>query len=117
MDGVSDSRFLCSDWGEMGGDWVEFGWLKERGYYSMEAFVVNGVEEALRLAWLCCNNGKKRGVKLKLKEKLTDVGVAANVYWRKKGCLDWWEKLDLAIKRKALQMVLAKSAKSLFSDW
>lgn len=111
MDKVSDSRFLVSDWGELGSDWVEFDWLKAKGYYSMGAFVANRVELALRLAWLNCNGGKKRGVKLK--EKASSVGVAANVYWRKKGCIDWWEKLEVEVKRKTLLMVLGKSAKSL----
>ncbi|GAB2291225.1 hypothetical protein Dimus_025482 [Dionaea muscipula] len=111
MDRVSDSGFLMSDCAEMGADWVEFGWLKAQGYSSMEAIVANRVEVALRSAWLSCNSGKKRGVKLK--EKVGRVGVAVNVYWRKKGCVDRWEKLDAAVKRKSLKMVLGKTAKFL----
>ncbi|KAL8129127.1 hypothetical protein V2J09_018282 [Rumex salicifolius] len=114
MDRVSDSCFLGSDWGELSSDWVEFEWLKAKGYYSMEAFVANRVEAALRLAWLNSTGGKKRGVKLK--EKASSVGVATNVYWRKKGCIDWWEKLDVEVKRKALLMVLGKNTKSLIGE-
>ncbi|PQM37288.1 uncharacterized protein Pyn_36362 [Prunus yedoensis var. nudiflora] len=62
----------------------------------MEAFVANRLEVALRLAWLSCSNGKKRGVKLK--EKMSAAGLAANVYWRKKGCVDSWGNLDLATR-------------------
>lgn len=115
MDSVSDSGFLNggSDWAELGSEWVELGWLKAKGYYSMEAFVVNRMEVALRLAWLNSNNsGKKRGVKLK--EKASNAaGVGANVYWRKKGCIEWWEKLHVGLKKRALQMGLRQAAESL----
>ncbi|GMH17223.1 hypothetical protein Nepgr_019064 [Nepenthes gracilis] len=114
MDGISDSGFLFEDWSEMGADWVELGWLKAKGYYSMEAFVANRVEVALRLSWLSCNNVKKRGVKLR--ERASHVGAAANAYWRKKGCIDWWEKMEVSVKRKALRMLLGKSAKSLTGE-
>lgn len=116
MDRVSDSGFLNgsnSDWGELGNDWPEMGWLKAKGYYSLEAFVANRVEVALRLAWVNgSNGGKKRGVKLKEKAK-NAVGLGANVYWRKKGCVDWWERLDDATKRKVFRTVLGRAAKCL----
>lgn len=118
MDSVSDSGFLNggSDWGELGSEWVELGWLKAKGYYSMEAFVVNRIEVALRMAWLNSNSnnnsGKKRGVKLK--EKASNaVGVGVNVYWRKRGCVEWWERLNDGVKKRVFQMVLRHAAKSL----
>ncbi|KAI6702712.1 hypothetical protein NL676_011848 [Syzygium grande] len=111
MDRVSDGGFLRGEEGELGADWVELGWLKAKGYYALEAFVANRLEVALRLAWLNCNSGKKRGVKLK--EKLAMAGVAANVFWRKKGCVDWWSNLDAEVRRKAITSVLAKSTKAL----
>ncbi|XP_031269610.1 uncharacterized protein LOC116128087 [Pistacia vera] len=112
MDKVSKGEFLRGEETELGADWVEFDWLKAQGYYSIEAFVANRVEVALRLAWLNSNNGKKRGVKLK--EKVNAAGVAANVYWRKKGCVDWWRNLDTAMRRKVLTTIFGKAAKSLF---
>ncbi|KAJ0112454.1 hypothetical protein Patl1_00187 [Pistacia atlantica] len=111
MDKVSKGEFLRGEESELGADWVEFDWLKAKGYYSIEAFVANRVEVALRLAWLNSNNGKKRGVKLK--EKINAAGVAANVYWRKKGCVDWWRNLDTAMRRKVLTTIFGKAAKSL----
>ncbi|XP_021756293.1 uncharacterized protein LOC110721453 [Chenopodium quinoa] len=118
MDRVSDSGFLNgsnSDWVELGNEWPELGWLKGKGYYSLEAFVANRVEVALRLAWVNGSGGKKRG--MKLKEKANNaVGLGVNAYWRKKGCVDWWEKLDDGMKRKVFRMVLGKTAKSMTGE-
>ncbi|CAK7347853.1 unnamed protein product [Dovyalis caffra] len=111
MDDISNGGFLRGEESGLGADWVELEWLKARGYYSIEAFVANRLEVALRLAWLNCGNGKKRGVKLK--EKLSASGVAANVFWRKKGCVDWWKNLDEELRRKFLNFALGKAAKSL----
>ncbi|KAK4416034.1 hypothetical protein Salat_2710800 [Sesamum alatum] len=72
------------------------------------------MEVALRLAWLNSNTGKKRGVKLK--ERLNAAGVAANLFWRKKGCVDWWKKLDDSVKKKVYRAYLGKAARSLTSD-
>lgn len=121
MDGVSNGGFLRGEESGLGSDWVETKWLKAKGYYSVEAFVANRLEVALRLAWMNCNGGgggKKRGVKLKEKASVSaaaarSVGVALNVFRRKKGCVDWWGTLEAATKRKALSMVLRKSVKSL----
>lgn len=113
MDGVSNGGFLRGEESELGSDWVESKWLKAKGYYGIEAFVANRLEVALRLAWLngSSGNGKKRGVKLK--EKASSAGVAANVFWRKKGCVDWWENLDSSTRKKIFNAVLGKSAKHL----
>ncbi|KAE8038672.1 hypothetical protein FH972_011153 [Carpinus fangiana] len=110
-DGISNGRFLRGDESELGLDWVELEWLKAKRYYSLEAFVVNRLEVALRLAWLNCNGGRRRGVKLK--KKASVAGVVANVYWRKKGCVDWWANLDATTRRKVLTVALGKSAKAL----
>ncbi|XP_057980849.1 uncharacterized protein LOC131166376 isoform X2 [Malania oleifera] len=114
MDGVSNGGFLRGEATELGADWVEMKWLKAKGYYSIESFLANRLEVALRLAWLNCSSGKKRGVKLQ--EKVNATGMAVNVFWRKKGCLDWWGKLDGAIKRKVFRTVLGKAAKSLTDE-
>ncbi|XP_055817502.1 uncharacterized protein LOC129886714 isoform X2 [Solanum dulcamara] len=114
MDGVSNGRFLRGEESGFSSEWVELEWLKEKGYYSIEAFVVNRLEVALRLAWLNHNNGKKRGVKLK--DKVNSVGVGANAFWRKKGCVDWWGKLDEATRVKILRHGLGKAAKSQIAD-
>ncbi|EYU30539.1 hypothetical protein MIMGU_mgv1a025631mg [Erythranthe guttata] len=112
MDEVTNGEFLRGgEEAEMAGEWAEMGWLKAKGYYSLEEFVVNRMEVALRLAWLNSNSGKKRGVKLK--ERMNAAGVAANLFWRKKGCVDWWDKLDDSVKKKVYFAYLGKAARSL----
>lgn len=108
MDKLSNGRFLRGEESDLGTDWVELEWLKSKGYYSIGAFVANRLEVSMRLSWMNCNNGRKRGVKLK--EKLNGAGVAANVYWRKKGCVDWWGNLDTATKKKVLTTIMGKAA-------
>ncbi|KAL3624512.1 hypothetical protein CASFOL_031180 [Castilleja foliolosa] len=115
MDGITNGEFLRGgDEAELVGEWVELGWLKGKGYYSLEEFIVNRIEVALRLAWLSSNCVKKRGVKLK--EKLSGAGVAVNVFWRKKGCVDWWEKLDGCMKKKVYCAYLGKAARKVAAD-
>lgn len=112
VDEITNGEFLRGgEEAEMAVEWVELGWLKAKGYYSLEEFVVNRMEVALRLAWLNCNSGKKRGAKLK--ERLSAAGVAVNVFWRKKGSVDWWEKLDDSVKKKVYSTYLGKAARSL----
>lgn len=112
MDEVAGGEFLRGgEEGEIAGEWVELGWLKGKGYYSLEEFVVNKMEVALRLAWMSCSGGKKRG--LRLKERLSAAGMAVNLFWRKKRCVDWWEKLDSSVKKKVFCAYLGKAAKSL----
>lgn len=112
MDEITNGEFLRGgEEGEMAGEWVELGWLKAKGYYSLEEFVVNRMEVALRLAWMNSNSGKKRWARLK--ERLSAAGVAANLFWRKKGCVDWWEKLDESVKKKVYCTYLVKAARSL----
>ncbi|KAK2433071.1 Nucleotidyltransferase family protein [Trifolium repens] len=111
MDKISGGGFLRGEENEIGEDWVELNWLKSKGYYGIEAFIANRIEVSIRLAWLNSCGGKKRGVKLK--EKLNVAGLAANVYWRKKGCVDWWGNLDSVTRKKVFKTIIMKSAKAL----
>ncbi|XP_043718931.1 uncharacterized protein LOC122666894 [Telopea speciosissima] len=113
MDNISNGQFLRSEENALGVAWEELPWLKAKGYYSIEAFLANKLEVALRLSWLNSNGGKKRGMRAKEKEKTTVAGVAANVYFRKMGCLDWWAGVDTGVRKKILQVVLGKAAKYL----
>ncbi|XP_076939383.1 uncharacterized protein LOC143608069 isoform X2 [Bidens hawaiensis] len=118
MDAVSNGEFLRGEESVVLGsvDWAELSWLKGKGYYSLEAFVANKLELALRLAWLNVNVGKKRGVKVKEKSVCAVAGVAANAYWRKVGCVDWWVKLDEQVKKKVFRIILGKAARLLTHD-
>ncbi|KAJ1392080.1 polymerase, nucleotidyl transferase domain [Sesbania bispinosa] len=111
MDRISNGGFLRGEEAELGVDWVELNWLKSKGYYGIEAFLANRIEVSMRLAWLNSSSGRKRGVKLK--EKLNAAGVAANVYWRKKGCVDWWGNLDAVTRKKIFTTIIMKAAKHL----
>lgn len=115
MDALSNGEFLRGEESDLGSNWVELGWLRAKGYYTMEAFLANRLEVSLRLAWLNTNpnSGKKRGIKLKLKEKLNDAAAAANAYWRHKACVDWWLNLDAATQKQIWTTLFAKSAKPL----
>ncbi|XP_020573232.1 uncharacterized protein LOC110019761 isoform X2 [Phalaenopsis equestris] len=118
MDGLSGGRFLCEDV-EMVGltvQWVELPWLKDMGYYSLEAFVANRLEVALRLAWISSQAGKKPKEK-RLKERAAEVaGKAANVFWRMKGCLDWWVGLDPGSRKGIISAFFGKASKTLVNE-
>ncbi|XP_068669814.1 uncharacterized protein [Aristolochia californica] len=112
FDGVSDGGFLRGEDKELGSSWLEFQWLRAKGYYSAEAFVANRLEQALRLSWRNRNGPKKRGPKTN--EKAAGAaGVAANAFWRTKGCLDWWSALDPGLRNDIFRAFLGKTAKSL----
>ncbi|OAY76293.1 Non-canonical poly(A) RNA polymerase PAPD5 [Ananas comosus] len=114
MDGISGGGFLRGEESGVGAAaWPELAWLKNKGYYSLEAFVANRLEVALRLVWLSGHGGKKPKGGKAAKEKAGTVGVAANAFWRKKGCLDWWLGLDCGHRKKIYDAFLGKATKSL----
>lgn len=113
MDGISGGRFLRGEVSGLGAPWVELPWLKDKGYYSLEAFVANRMEVALRQAWLNSHGGKKPKVGTAAKEKAGVAGVAANAFWRRKGCLDWWMGLDPGQRKKIFKAFFGKAAKYL----
>ncbi|MQL99556.1 hypothetical protein Taro_032283 [Colocasia esculenta] len=116
MDGMSSGDFL----GDVGSDvpqsaWQESEWLKGKGYYSVEAFVANKLEFALRFSWQDCHGGKNQRV-VKSKDKIGIAALAANAFWRKKGCVDWWLGLDPGTRKKIARTFLCKGAKSLVKE-
>ncbi|XP_038970781.1 uncharacterized protein LOC103712263 isoform X2 [Phoenix dactylifera] len=116
MDGISGGRFLRGEVNGLGAPWAELPWLKDKGYYSLEAFVANRMEVGLRQAWLSSHGGKKPKAGKAAKEKAGVAGVAANAFWRKKGCLDWWTGLDPGQRKKIFKAFLGKAAKSLANE-
>ncbi|RWW68040.1 hypothetical protein BHE74_00024466 [Ensete ventricosum] len=116
MDAISGGRFLRGEANGLAAPWAEMPWLKDKGYYSLEAFVANRLEVALRLSWLSSQGGKKLKGGKAAKEKALTAGLAANAFWRKKGCLDWWAGLDPGGRKKIFEAFLGKAAKSLKSN-
>ncbi|PKA60674.1 DNA polymerase sigma subunit [Apostasia shenzhenica] len=118
MDKLSGGRFLCEEMEVIGltALWAELPWLKDMGYYSLEAFVANRLEVALRLAWFSSQGGKKPKEK-RAKEKASQVaGKAANVFWRTKGRFDWWVGLDPGKRRAIISTFFGKAAKALANE-
>lgn len=107
MDEVSGGRFLRGDEGGLAEEWKEMSWLKDKGYYSLEELVANQVEVVLRRSWGAVSGKKGKG---KVKG-----GAAAgeSVFWRKKGCVDWWTGLDPGRRKEFCLGFLGKAAKSL----
>ncbi|KAK8970296.1 hypothetical protein KSP40_PGU017848 [Platanthera guangdongensis] len=118
MDGLSSGRFLCEEVDILGltVQWVELPWLKDMGYYTLEAFIANMLEVVLRLAWVSSQGGKKPKEK-RLKERAAEIsGKAANEFWRIKGCLGWWVGLDPGIQKKIISTFFGKSTRALASE-
>ncbi|KAM0935770.1 putative polynucleotide adenylyltransferase [Dioscorea sansibarensis] len=121
MDGISGGRFLRGEVEGLGAPWVEMDWLKDMGYYSMEAFLANKIEVALRLSWLASAKGKKmkvgKGKEKEIAAAVAGACVAANVFWRKKRCIDWWVGLGAECRRTMLVTLLGKESKFLVNDF
>lgn len=99
MDEVTGGRFLRGEEKGLSEEWKEMGWLKERGYFSMEEFAANKIEVALRRGW---SKGKWKG--------------GESAFWRKKGCVDWWVGLEEKVRRNFCQEFFGKAAKLLVNE-
>lgn len=121
MDVISEGRFLIGEDGTgKAVKWPELAWLKDKGYYSLESYIANRLENALRISWREANGGgggrKGRGGKgVKDKAVVVTSGMAANVFWRKKGCLDWWSRLDQRDRQKVFDAFLGKASRTMVS--
>lgn len=113
MDAISGGRFLRGEVKDLAAKWLELPWLKDKGYYSIESFVANRFEVALRLSWVSSEGGKKLKGGKATKGKTLSAGLAANALWRRKGCVDWWAGLDPGGRKKIIGAFLGKAAKYL----
>jgi hypothetical protein len=96
-------------------DFPELPWLNAKGYYVIEEFVVNRVEIALRMSWATAGGGAGGGRKVArigkgVKEK---AGLAANTFWREKGYVDWWMKLEPQVRASITAAFFGKGAMAL----
>lgn len=119
MDAISNCDFLRSAKSPPSAcKWEELPWLKAKGYYSLAAFVANKLELSLRLSWLH-SHGKKRSSRMNSMANSHEVhkngrdlaGIASNVFWRKKACVDWWSKVNETTRAEAFKLAVAKVAK------
>lgn len=117
MDAISNRDFLRSAKPPPSASkWEELPWLKAKGYYNLTAFVANKLELSLGLSWLH-SHGKKRSSRMNSTANSHEVhkigrdlvGIASNVFWRKKACVDWWSKVDGGPELKPLSLPLQRS--------
>ncbi|XP_062229516.1 uncharacterized protein LOC133927191 isoform X3 [Phragmites australis] len=122
MDEISGGRFLCCGEGEVDlatlacEDFPELPWLNAKGYYVIVEFVANRVEIALRMVWAAAGGGggrKTARVGNGVKEK---AGLAANAFWREKGYVDWWMKLEPRVRARIMGAFFGKGAMALANE-
>ncbi|XP_039807906.1 uncharacterized protein LOC120671596 isoform X2 [Panicum virgatum] len=124
MDEISGGRFLCSGEGEVDltalacQDFPELPWLNAKGYYVTEEFVANRLEIALRMSWAAAGGGGVGGRKAArvgkgVKEK---AGLAANAFWREKGYVDWWMRLEPRMRARIMGAFFGKGAVALANE-
>ncbi|CAM6089852.1 unnamed protein product [Calypogeia fissa] len=104
---LNTSPFLSS--AAAASTWEETPWLKSMGYYSMPAFIANRFEFELWAAWNRAQGTKKPPRSLSVKStkggtqngwiaagnSLGNAGaIAASVFGKKQGCMEWWRKLE-----------------------
>ncbi|KAJ4804100.1 Non-canonical poly(A) RNA polymerase PAPD5 [Rhynchospora pubera] len=123
MDAITGGRFLTGEENIGTGKaekWPEMAWLKDKGYYSLESYIANRLEIALIISWREANGGGGRkgkgGKGVKDKAVAATSGMAANVFWRKKGCLDWWDRLDQRQRHKALDAFVGKASRTMAEE-
>ncbi|KAL6603675.1 hypothetical protein ACP70R_044036 [Stipagrostis hirtigluma subsp. patula] len=125
MDEISGGSFLCCGEGEADlaalacEDFPELPWLKAKGYYVIEEFVANRVEIALRMSWTAAGGGGAGGRKAArvgkgVKEK---AGLAATAFWREKGYVDWWMKLEPRVRARIMGAFFGKGAIALANEF
>uniref|UniRef100_A0A453SZ41 Uncharacterized protein n=1 Tax=Aegilops tauschii subsp. strangulata TaxID=200361 RepID=A0A453SZ41_AEGTS len=109
-DGEVDLAALASE------EFPELPWLKAKGYYVIEEFVANWVEIALRMSWAAAaaggGAGGKKAVRVGrcVKEK---AGLASTAFWREKGYVDWWMRLEPRVRARITGAFFGKSAKAI----
>ncbi|KAF8658684.1 hypothetical protein HU200_059158 [Digitaria exilis] len=99
-------------------DFPELPWLDAKGYYVIEEFVANRLEIALRMSWAAAGGGGVGGRKTvrvgkSVKEK---AGLAANAFWREKGYVDWWMRLEPRMRARIMGAFFGKGAVALANE-
>jgi len=121
MDEISGGGFLCSGEGEVDltalacQDFPELPWLNAKGYYVTEEFVANRLEIALRMSWAAAGGGGVGGRKAARVGKgvKENAGLAANAFWREKGYVDWWMRLEPRMRARIMGAFFGKGAVAL----
>ncbi|KAG2613585.1 hypothetical protein PVAP13_4KG367700 [Panicum virgatum] len=124
MDEISGGRFLCSGQGEVDltalacQDFPELPWLNAKGYYVIEEFVANRLEIALRMSWAAAGGGGVGGRKAARVGKgvKENAGLAANAFWREKGYVDWWMRLEPRMRARIMGAFFGKGAVALANE-
>ncbi|KAL3695829.1 hypothetical protein R1sor_009905 [Riccia sorocarpa] len=127
MDDLSHHEFLKSPYHFPSSPWEEMPWLRDMGYYSLPAFIVNKFEFGLWSAWRYAQGSKRppRSLGLRLKEPPTARGgkacscelhnnaaMASSLIGKKLGFTSWWCQLPFNERSKMIKCSLAMACKS-----
>ncbi|KAL2642472.1 hypothetical protein R1flu_010059 [Riccia fluitans] len=127
MDDLSHHEFLKSPYHFPASPWEEMPWLRDMGYYSLPAFIVNKFEFGLWSAWRYAQGAKRppRSLGLRLKDTQAGPGgracscdlhsnaaMASSLIGKKIGFTNWWCQLPNKEKAKMIKCSLAMACKS-----
>lgn len=127
MGEISYGEFLEHPLGLTASPWEETPWLQVQGYYSVAAFIANKLEICIWSSY-SLSMGSKRSFKnqwiIKTSESLrskwtsgrsVDVlesaAAAQSLHERKRGCIDWWNRVDCDLKEKTVRSALIAATK------
>ncbi|KAL6873773.1 hypothetical protein ACP4OV_013855 [Aristida adscensionis] len=120
MDHISAGGFLSCGHPDLASlashDFPELPWLKAKGYYVVEEFLANRVEIALRMSWALAGGAAPRKPPRLLKALKDKPALAANAFWREKGYVDWWMKLEPRVRASITGAFFGKGALALANE-
>lgn len=104
-----------------------------QGYYSIAAFIANKLEIAIWSSYTF-SMGSKRASKNSWSSKtneslrpnripgrcidvLESAAVAQSLHGRKRGCVDWWDRVGSDVKEKTVRAALGAATKSEVGKW
>lgn len=107
--------------------------LQVQGYYSVAAFIANKLEISI---WSCYNFsiGTKRSSKNSWSSKtneslrsnripgrcidvLESAALAQSLQCRKRGCVDWWDRVGSDVREKSVRSALVAATKTEVGKW
>lgn len=111
----------------------KIGLWQVQGYYSVAAFIANkleisiwssytlsmGSKRASKNSWSSKTNESLRPYRIhgRCIDVLESAAVAQSLHGRKRGCVDWWDRVGSDVKEKSVRAALVAAAKSEVGKW